>query len=117
MWLQTTSTLGQREVAGLMKAIAKREMFSTDSVDLLAIDLMKCITRLDKRAAFQPEVTVFKPILDRAVASTFSKLKKAGVRLQTFLAPHAQLLDVLIPDTDLQPILQCKGNWTVVAAQ
>ena len=117
MWLQTTPTLNQREVVGLMKALAKRENFSNNAADLLVIDLMKCITRLDKRGDFSAEILVFKSICDRAVANTYSKLKQAGVSLQTFLSSHAGLLDILIPETDLKPILNCKGNWTSVAAQ
>ena len=58
---------------------------------------------------------VFKPHMDAALSRQFLRLKRSGVRPHTWLANHMQLMGLLVPNNDLEKVLQADGEWHGVA--
>jgi hypothetical protein len=53
--------------------------------------------------------------MDASLSRQFLRLKRSGVKPHTWLANHMDMLSLLVPERDLQRVLQANGEWEGVA--
>jgi hypothetical protein len=53
--------------------------------------------------------------MDASLTRQFLRLKRSGVKPHTWLANHMQLMSLLVPNKDLQKVLNADGEWQGVA--
>ena len=53
--------------------------------------------------------------MDASLSRQFLRMKRSGVKVPTWLANHMELLSLLVPEKDLQRVLQANGQWDGVA--
>ena len=109
-FLQHCETLNQKEFVGLCKAVSANKHMGKDNNDALLLEIMKYVVRLKQQETVAEEIQPMVPICYAALSRQYTRLKKAGVKVPTWLETHQDLAAMLMDSSDLMSVISANGK-------
>ena len=116
MFLQGSPGINQKELVGLLKAVADHKAFGRDNADIALRELLRCLVRNKQTSQYATELATCKEMIDSGLTRQFNKLKKAGVSALTWLQSNDGLAAILMRKDDIDVVVASQGKWREVAA-
>lgn len=117
-FMQHCGVLNQKETVGLFKALSSAgSQVGRGNSDTLIIEAMNYVIRMKQAAHLKDELAAMRNLFDGALARQYLRLKKAGGQVLTWATTHMDLALLLVDKTDVDTVIQAKGNSAEVGPQ
>jgi hypothetical protein len=116
-WLRHVQEVNELEFLGVLNACIAPLQVQKSKVDVLIVEIMKLMTRLDLHLRWPHFVRAAKGHFDLALSSHFSRLKHSGVTLATFMDCYRKEVGLVMDASDADVVMSCKTSWDKVSSQ
>ena len=107
----------EREVCGIFNAVALIHRRGLKSTDDIGMSVLAMCASFDLKTKWPMMFERVSKWLDEALANTFSRHKRSGMKLGTWIECNLALVHLFCDKGDVAAVLAAKESWSAVSGQ